>query len=188
MKVKVGVSNRHVHLTEEDLKILFGDVELTKRNDLNQPGQFAANEVVVIEGPKSSIEKVRILGPVRKYTQVEVSKTDSYKLGVEPPIRESGDLEGAALIKIIGPVGTIEREACIIANRHIHVDDNILKEKGLEGIEKVRVRVGGEKGAILDNVYLKNIPNSYFEMHIDTDDANACLLKQDMEVEILLDK
>ena len=188
MKVKVGVSNRHVHLTLEDLNILFGNIELTKRNDLNQPGQFAANEVVSIEGPKSSIDNVRILGPVRKYTQVEVSKTDSYKLGIDPPIRESGDLNGASLIKIIGPKGTIERESCIIANRHIHVDDTILEKQGLKGINKVSVRVGGEKGAILENVYLKNIPNSYFEMHIDTDDANACLLKQDMEVEILLDK
>ena len=186
MKVMVGVSNRHVHLCEEDYKLLFGNIELTKKNDLNQPGQYACNETVTIKGEKSEISNVRVLGPLREYTQVEVSKTDSYKLGVNPPVRTSGDLDGASEITIIGPVGSITRNVCIIADRHIHVDDEIIKQHHLENITKVSVRINTEKGGIIDNVYIKKTPKAYFEMHLDTDDANAFLLKQNDEVEIIL--
>ena len=185
MKVKVGVSNRHVHLCEDDYKILFGDCEFTKKVDLNQPGEFASVLTVSIKGEKGQIDKVRVLGPLRNYTQVEVSKTDSYKLGVNPPIVASGDLENASLITIIGPNGEIERNACIIANRHIHVDKDIIKEYNLEGLSTVSVRVGGIKGGILENISLKETPKAYFEIHLDTDDANAFLIKQNDEIEII---
>ncbi len=185
MKITVGVSNRHVHLNYDDYKILFGDIPLTKRNDLNQPGMYACNETVIIEGSKRSINNVRVLGPLRSYTQVEVSKTDAYTLGVDPPVRNSGELDGAGLIKIIGPCGEIEKEAAIIAARHIHVDKKIRKEHNLEGIEIVSVKILGEKGGIIDNVHLKDSDEAYFELHLDTDDANAFLLKQNDEVEII---
>lgn len=185
MRVSIGVSNRHVHLCLEDYKLLFGDIELTKRNDLKQPGQYASNQLLTIKGEKGEIENVRVLGPLRSYTQVEVSKTDSYKLGVNPPIRSSGDLKNAAAITLIGPAGQITRNACIIANRHIHVDQKIIKKYGLEGLKKVAVKVNTIKGGIMTNVFLKETEEAYFEMHIDTDDANAFFLKQDDEVEII---
>lgn len=186
MKVTVGISNRHVHLCEDDYKLLFGDIPLTKRNDLTQPGTYACNETVTIKGDKRSYENVRVLGPLRSYTQVEVSKTDAYYLGVNPPVRNSGDLDGAYPITIIGPKGEITREACIIATRHIHVSESVRKEHNLIGIKKVSVKIGGEKGGIIDNVYLKDTPEAYFELHLDTDDGNGFLLKQSDEVEILI--
>lgn len=186
MKISVGVSNRHVHLTSEDYKVLFGDLPFIKKNDLNQPGMFASILTVTIKGPKRSIENVRVLGPLRSYTQVEVSKTDSYSLGIDPPVRNSGELDGAAEITVIGPNGTITKKAAIIAARHIHVDKNIRKEHNLEGIEKVSVKIGGKKSGIIDNVYLKDSEEAYFELHLDTDDANCFLLKQNDEVEIIL--
>ena len=185
MKINVGISNRHVHLNNDDYKLLFGDIPLTKRNDLTQPGMYACNEVVTIKGEKRSIENVRVLGPLRSYTQVEISKTDAYTLGVNPPVRNSGDLSGASLITIIGPHGEITKESCIIATRHIHVDKKINEKYQLEGIEKVNIKIPGEKGGIITNVYLKDSEEAYFELHLDTDDANAHLLKQNDEVEII---
>lgn len=186
MKVKVGVSNRHVHLCEEDYRLLFGDADITKKSDLNQPGEYASNSLVTIKGEKNIIENVRVLGPFRSYTQVEISRTDCYKLGVNPPVVSSGDLENASMITIIGPAGSIVRKACIIANRHIHVDKDIMREYSLENISVVKVKVDTIKGGIFENVYIKETKNAYFEMHIDTDDANAFLLKQNDEVEIIL--
>jgi len=188
MKVSVGISNRHVHLTEKHLEILFGNgYELEELKSLKQPGQFASNEKVTIETPKSKIEGVRVLGPVRPYTQVEVSKTDAIKLGIEPPVRDSGKLEGSSPITIIGPNGKIElEEGCILATRHIHITPKEKEEFGLSDVSKVCIKVNGEKGGILDNVYLKVADESYFELHLDTDDANAFLLKNNDEVEILV--
>ena len=187
MEVSVGVSNRHVHLCYDDYKLLFGDLDLTKKVDLNQPGEFASINTVTIKGSKGEIEKVRVLGPLRSYSQVEVSKTDSYKLGVNPPIANSGDLENAFEITIIGPKGSITRKACIIATRHIHIDKDIIKKYQLENRKQVKVRVNSIKGGILENVYLKESDKAYFEIHLDTDDANAFLLKQNDLVEIILE-
>ena len=186
MKISVGVSNRHVHLTNEDYSLLFGNTPFTKRNDLTQPGTFASELTVTLIGPKKSITNVRVLGPNRSYTQVEVSKTDSYTLGIDPPVRNSGDLDGASEITIEGPHGKITRNAAIIASRHIHVDKKIREERGLVGIDKVSVKIPGEKGGIIDNVYLKDSDKAYFELHLDTDDANGHLLKQGDIVEIIM--
>lgn len=186
MNIKVGISNRHVHLNYDDYRVLFGDIALTKRNDLTQPGMYACNETVTIKGNKRSYEGVRVLGPLRNYTQVEISKTDAYYLGVNPPVRNSGDLIDAEIITIIGPVGQITKKACIIATRHIHVDKNIRKQYNLEGIEEVSVQIPGEKSGIINNVYLKDSDEAYFELHLDTDDANAFLLEQGMELKIIL--
>lgn len=184
MKVSVGISNHHVHLNNEDLKILFG-AELTIRNNLNQPLQFASNQVVSVVGPKGQIDGLRVLGPTRNYTQVEISKTDSFKLGVNPPVRDSGQLNDAELLTIIGPNGSVKRKCCIIATRHIHVNEQIRKENNLEGISEVKIQISNQKGGILEHVYLKDSDLSYFELHLDTDDANAFLLKNNDEVEII---
>ena len=186
MKVKVGISARHVHLTKESLSILFGDgYELHKRKNLNQPQQFASEETVTLKTPKSEITGVRILGPIRSYNQVEISKTDAIKLGVCPPIRDSGDILESAPITLIGPQGEVHLPfGCIIASRHIHLTKDEAKKYNLLGNE-VMVKVTNEKGGILEHVHLKIKGNAYFEMHLDTDDANAHLLSQGDEVEII---
>lgn len=178
MEVVIGISNRHVHLKEEDYRILFGDINITKYKDINQPGQYASNSFVTIKNGDRQIENVRVLGPFRNYTQIEISKTDARVLKLDPPVRMSGDINGSSPITLIGPYGELNlKEGCIIADRHIHMLPEQAKLYGLEGIEKVSVLLKGEKGGIINNVYLRIAPNSYYEMHLDTDDANAHLLK-----------
>lgn len=189
MKVSVGISNRHVHLKKEDLRTLFGkDFELTKKKDINQPGQYAANELVTICGPKGAIENVRILGPVRPYTQIEISRTDSFKLGVNPPVRMSGDLENSEEITIIGPKGQIKTNGCILAARHIHVTNEELIKYGLSENKEYKVAINNEKNTILGSVFVKASEKAYYELHLDTDDANACMLKNGDEVELIIDE
>lgn len=186
MKVSIGVSNRHVHLKQDDLNILFGDdYKLTISKNLNQYGQFKALEKVDIETDKNIIKGVSVVGPVRNYTQVEVSRSDCYFLGVDAPIRDSGDLDQAVPIKIIGPKGSIVRNSLIIANRHIHISHDDRVKYNLLDVDMVSVKIDGEKGGIMDNVYIKEDDTSFFEMHIDTDDANAFMLENGMEVEII---
>lgn len=184
MKVSVGISNRHVHLKQEDFNFLFGACELEKLRDLNQPNQYASKLTLTVKGPKGILENVRIIGPIRTYTQVEVSKTDSYKLGVNPPIRTSGDVIGSAPITLIGPAGELKLEyGCIIADRHIHITP---KQKELYGLgDTVDIYINREKETILKNVNLKVSEESYFELHLDTDDANGCNLKNGDIVEII---
>lgn len=187
MKVQVGISNRHVHLTKEHLEILFGEnYNLENIKDLKQPGQFASSSLVTIKTEKNEIKNVRVLGPVRDYTQVEISKTDAFKLGLNPPVRESGNVEGSEPITIVGPSGTLNlEEGCIIADRHIHITPKQKEIYGFSNKDKVNVLLGGEKGGILFNVSLKVSEQSYFELHIDLDDANAHLVNQNDIVEII---
>ena len=187
MEVSIGVSNRHVHLTKEDLEVLFGKgSELEVVKVLHQPDNFASNCFVTLKTEKSTIEHVRVLGALRNYTQVEISKTDAYKLGLNPPVRDSGDLKGSAPITLVGPMGELElKEGCIIATRHIHITNEQMKEFGFEGKQTVSVRLKGEKGGIIDNVHLKVGELSYFELHLDTDDANAHFVKEGDIGEIL---
>ncbi len=190
MKIPVGVSARHVHLTREHLDILFGNnYDLTKFKDLSQQGQYASNELVIIKTEKAEIKNVRVLGPVRNYTQVEISRSDAIKLGLNPPVRDSGVLDDSSSITIIGPKGRVDlTEGCIIANRHIHLTNEDMQKYGLENIDKVKVKVRGVKGGILDNVFLK-ISDSYsWELHIDVDDANAHLIKQGDLVMVIKDE
>ena len=186
MKIRVGISARHVHLTKESLSILFGDeYELHKQRNLNQPMQFAAEETVTLKTPKSEIVGVRVLGPIRSYNQVEISKTDAIKLGICPPIRDSGDILESAPITLIGPQGKVYLPfGCIIASRHIHLTREQAQKYNLVG-DEVMVKIANEKGAILQHVHLKIKENAYFEMHLDTDDANAHLLSDGDEVEII---
>ena len=187
MKIKIGVSNRHVHLSKEHLELLFGkDYELTVDRPLTQPGQFAATDYVTIKTEKSEINKVRILGPVREYTQVEISLTDAYKLGLKPPIRESGNIKGSAPITIVGPKGSIDlKEGCILANRHIHMSEEDATKYGLHNREEVSVYIDGEKGGRLDHVFIKTSKEAYLELHLDTDDGNAHMVGKETEGELL---
>lgn len=177
MEVKIGVSNRHVHLSKEDYEILFGDTKIEKIKDLVQTGEFATNLIVEIETEKAKIGKVRFLGPIRTYTQVELSKTDCYALGINAPVRASGDLDGAAEVTIVGPYGKVTKKCAIIANRHLHLNSADRVKYGLEEVNKVSVKVGEEKSAILNDVYLKETSMGVWELHLDTDDANSNLLK-----------
>lgn len=186
MKVLLGVSNRHVHLNEEDYKILFGKEEMQNIKDLVQPGQFASNLLVDIKTEKNTIQKVRVLGPLRTYTQVEVSKTDSFTLGIKPPIRESGDLKGASIVTLVGPCGEITKECAIIANRHIHITKELKEKYGLTN-NVVSIKVEGEKLGIIGGVSLKESSIASLELHLDTDDANAHLLKTGDMLEIIED-
>ncbi len=179
MNIRIGVSARHIHLCESDFKKLFGsDKALTKHVDLTQPGQYACNEKVNLITEKGKIENVRILGPLRDYTQVEISKTDSYSLGLNPPVRKSGDLKGAENIKIEYLGNIIEvKECCIIADRHIHITYDDLDKYNLKDNQIVKLKISSEKGAILENVKVKASKEAFFEAHIDLDDANANLVK-----------
>ncbi len=175
--MNVGISNRHVHLTEDDFKKLFNNKKLEAVKYLNQPGQFASNLKVTIKTEKSEISGVRVLGPLRDYTQVEISKTDAYKLGLNPPVRESGNLKGSEDITIIGDNEIIVKECTIIATRHIHASKEDLVKYNLDASKKYKVKINGEKGGIINNVSIKVSDKAFFEMHLDTDDGNGHLLK-----------
>ncbi|MCR4403334.1 MAG: phosphate propanoyltransferase [Firmicutes bacterium] len=186
-RVPVGVSGRHVHVSQKDLEALFGPGSgLTCFKELSQPGQFAANECVTLVGPKGVIQKVRILGPVRKATQVEISRTDCYALGVEAPVRESGDLAGTPGIVMVGPHGAVKlEEGVIVAKRHIHFTPQLAKEFGVSDGEVVLVRTGGPRALVFDEVVVRVRDDFALDMHVDTDEANAAGLKQGDFVTIL---
>ena len=186
--VPVGISNRHIHLTKEDVETLFGKgYELTKLKDLSQPGQYACKEQLTIVGPSMrAIEGVRVLGPERKRSQVEISRTDSFVLKVKPPVRESGDLDGSAPITIIGPKGVVTlKEGCIIANRHIHMSEEEGKAFGVTDNEYVDVELYGERKSLFYDVQIRVHKDFRLEMHIDTDDANAAGVGNGAKVKLI---
>lgn len=186
MQIKVGVSNKHVHLTEEVYKILFKDRPLEKVRDLDQPGQFASNAFVDIMVHGVPLTHLRVVGPLRTYNQVEVSRTDAYKLKVNPPIRQSGDLEDSLPVTIIGPEGKVElSKGLIVPNRHIHISPEEYREKGFKG-DKCWVKIEGQKPGYIQ-VNFKVLRNSNFVLHLDTDDGNGFGLKTGDIVEILED-
>ena len=187
MKVPVGVSNRHIHLTQADVETLFGPgYQLTKKKDL-MGGQFASNEMCTIVGLKlRAIENVRILGPVRSKSQVEISATDARTLGIKAPVRQSGDIKDSAPIALVGPKGALYlKEGCIIAARHIHMSPEDASAVGLKDGDFVSVKADNERGAVLDNVKIRVDKSFTLEMHIDTDEANACGIKQDDLVAVI---
>lgn len=191
MKLQVGVSNRHIHLTEETYKELFGTEEIVKLKDLKQPSQYASDKVVSIKTAKSTIDRVRILMPFRAYNQVEISRTDAYKLGINPPVRNSGDLIGSETVTVVANgKEVVLKESTIIASRHIHMDEYFATKVGIKDNEPIVVTIKGTKGCYKDTLEEKIIAFSkvskeaYLEIHMDTDDANAFNLKQDDEVEI----
>ena len=173
--VIANVSNRHIHLCEMDMERLFGKgYKLTKKKDLIQPGQYACNETISIRGEKREIKNVRVLGPLRKNTQVEISKTDAFVLGVNAPLRISGDIKGSAALTLIGPAGTIKlAEGCIIAKRHIHFAPEDAEFYGIKDSDIIKVKCLGERGLVFDNVVARVSKTMALEFHIDTDEANA---------------
>lgn len=173
--VPVGVSARHIHLTQEHVEALFGPgYQLTQKKEL-MGGQFASNELVTIVGLKlRAIENVRILGPVRSRSQVEISATDAVRLGVKAPIRESGNVAGSAPIAVVGPKGAVYlKEGCIVAKRHIHMAPKDACQAGVHDGDTVSVRVDNERGTVFNHVQIRVDQSFTLEMHIDTDEANA---------------
>ena len=175
----IGVSNRHIHLDRADMDALFGPgSELTVKKMLGQPGQYAAEETVTIRGPKGEMSRVRVLGPLRKETQVEISIADGFVLGVKPPVRESGQLEDSPGIEIIGPKGSVKKERGVIAAlRHIHMTPEIARRLGYRDGQYVQTRIEGLRGALLCNVLVRVSEKYALEMHIDVEEANALGVK-----------
>lgn len=186
-QVPVGVSARHIHLTQEHVEALFGEgYHLTKKKDL-MGGQYACNETVTVVGIKlRAIENVRVLGPVRKASQLEISATDAMKLGVAAPIRESGNVAGSAPIAVVGPKGVVYlKEGCIIAMRHIHMSPADAMAAGVHDGDIVSVKADNERGTVFNQVKIRVSDSFTLEMHIDTDEANASKIKTGDKVTII---
>lgn len=174
-EIPVGISNRHIHLSEKDLEALFGKgYQLEKLKDLSQPGQYACKEVVTICGPKGAIEKVRILGPVRSKTQVEVLTGDCIKLGAATHVRLSGDLNGTPSLTLVGPKGSVQiEEGLVVAQRHIHMTPEDAKNLGVHDGEVVSIKFDNLRGGIYSNVAVRANDASKLECHLDIEEANA---------------
>ena len=175
MSFMIETSARHIHLTQETVEKLFGaGYQLTPMKELSQPGQFACKETVTICGPKGAIEKVRVLGPVRKETQIEIVAGDCFKLGVKAPAKLSGDLAGTPGITVVGPKGSVQTaQGLIVAQRHIHMAPADAQAYGVQDGQIVKIRVGGLRGGIYDNVAIRVTTSSKLECHLDTEEANA---------------
>ncbi len=188
--IKVGVSARHVHLSQKDLETLFGKGhELTPKKYL-MGGQYAAEECVTLVSPSlKTIEGVRVLGPVRKDSQIEISRTDTFKLKVSPPVRPSGEIKGSAPMALVGSKGSVFlNEGCIIANRHIHMTPADAEKYGIKDNDTVDVEIQNTKPTRYYDVQVRVHKDFTTEMHIDTDDANASAIKTGDRVEILARK
>ncbi len=184
--IPVGVSGRHVHLSAEHMARLFGPgAELEPIKFLSQPGEFAAKELVTLVGSRGFIEKVRVLGPIRERSQVEISLTDSFRLGVVPPVRLSGDLEGTPGIVVVGPRGLVElKEGVILAARHIHMPKDLARRLNLQDRDLLKIKAGGPRAQIYERVILRVRPHYVLELHLDTDEANAGLLRTGDKVKL----
>ena len=175
LEIPVNPSARHVHLSKDHLEMLFGkDYKLTPIRELMQPGEFAAKETVMVIGPKGVIQNVRVLGPLRDKTQVEISKTDGYTLGIDAPVRESGNHKDTPGCILAGPMGVVRLEDGVIcALRHIHMPDDIAKQWNLKNNQLVEIATCGTRRVIFDKVLVRVSPDYVLEMHVDTDEANA---------------
>lgn len=179
----IAISNRHVHLTKETYEMLFNE-PLTMKKPISQIGEFASNQTLIIKGPKGIIERVRVMGPHRDYNQVEVSRSDAYTLGINPPVRESGDLEDSESITLVTEKNEITLEnVCIQAERHVHMNEKMAEELGLKNDDLVKLIINNDKGGEME-AFIKVKSNGFFEIHIDRDDANAFMLNNGDKVEI----
>ena len=174
-EVKIGLSNKHLHLSEEHIEILFGKGhKLTPTKDLVQPGQFACEEKVDIVGPKKTLSGIRVLGPARPETQVELAMTDARTIGIKAPVRESGKLEGTPGCKIVGPCGEVEIDhGVIVALRHVHLSPAQAEEAGVKDKDIVSIKIEGERGLVFNNVLVRSGDAHEREVHLDTDEGNA---------------
>lgn len=185
--IPAALSNRHLHLSQNHIDQLFGkSYSLCTLKDLSQPGQFACEEKVDMIGPKGEIKGIRVLGPARSQTQIEVSVSDSFILGVKPPVRDSGDIEGSPGVTLRGPAGEVKLEkGVIIAARHIHMHTSDANKFNVEDKQKVKVRTSGERALIFENVLVRVSSKYALEMHLDTDEGNAANLKNGTLVELI---
>lgn len=185
-KVPVGISNRHIHLSQSHIEALFGaDYSLNKMKDLSQPGQYACEETVTLIGPKGTISGVRVLGPARKASQVELTATDTFKLGVKPPVRDSGKLEGSPGIDVEGPKGRIHLDqGVIIAARHLHMTPEDAEKYSLRDGQHIRAIIPGPRGGVLDQVLVRVSPDYSLDLHVDTDEGNAFGLVNGQQLEV----
>lgn len=179
LEIPVNISARHVHLSQNHLEILFGkDYILTPIRELIQPGEFATKETVMVIGPKGVLKNVRVLGPIREKTQVEISKTDGYTLGINAPIRESGNHENTPGCTLVGPMGAFRLESGVIcALRHLHMPEILAKQWNLKNNQLVKIETCGKRRVIFDKVQVRISSNYVLEMHVDTDEANASGIK-----------
>lgn len=187
LDIPVGISNRHLHLSQADMNILFGEgYQMTRIKDLSQPGQYACKETVTICGPNGAIEKVRILGPVRSKTQVEILAGDCFKLGIVAPSRLSGELQGTPGVTIVGPKGSVRTsEGLIVAQRHIHMTPQDAQQFGVCDGQIVSIQMEGPRGGIYSNVAVRANDASALECHVDTEEANAMSLNSLSKIKIL---
>lgn len=186
--IPVGVSNRHIHLTSKTFHLLFGEASaFESMRPLYQEGEFASKHMVTVVGPKlRSIPNVRVLGPLRKYDQVEISLTDAIFLGINPPVANSGALEDAAPLTLVGPNSLIYCERCaIIAGRHIHLSNIEAAALGLKNGDYCKVRISGEKSIVFEKVLVRTNDNWRLQMHLDTDDANAANIRDESFAELI---
>lgn len=187
-KVPVGLSNKHVHLSQKDINILFGEGhELTAIKDLGQPGQFACDEKVDLVGPKRTIKGVRVLGPARKESQVEISLSDGFTLGLESvPVKGSGSLDGTPGIKLVGPNGEVDlKQGVIAAARHIHMHTKDAEEFGVKDKDMVKVKVEGERGLVFENVLIRVHETYALEFHVDVEEGNAAMIQNKQMLEVI---
>ena len=187
-KIKIEVSARHIHLKKEDFEKLFGEgTELTVKKELSQPGMFAANETVSIKNKSFQIDNLRIVGPLRSYTQIELSKTEARKFKIDPPLRRSGDIKDTPEIIIIGPKREVKvNDGMIIAKRHIHMTPEDAKEINAKDGDLLKVKTEGERGLTFENVVARVDENFSLAMHIDTDEGNAGGIARAGDGEIVL--
>lgn len=187
MNLPIALSNRHVHLSQKDLDILFGEgYELTRAKDLSQPGQYACEEKIDLVGPKSTIKGVRILGPTRPETQLEISVTDAFKLGVSPEVRDSGDINNTPGGKLVGPKGEVEIDkGLIVAARHIHMHTSDGEKFEVKDKDLVQIKIDGPRGLIFDKVLVRVSDSYALEMHVDIEEGNAAGVKNGELVELI---
>lgn len=187
MQIPAGISNRHIHLSRKHVELLFGENYcLTKLKNLSQTGQYAAKETLTIQGPRGKIQGVRILGPEREQSQVELMLSDTYTLGIKAPVRESGDLENTPGITLEGPRGVIKLNSGVIsAQRHIHLNPLDAELAGLKDRDVVMVRTNGERALTFSNVVIRIHPSFITEFHIDMDEANSAGIVKGDYVEVL---
>ncbi|MBS2028224.1 MAG: phosphate propanoyltransferase [Deltaproteobacteria bacterium] len=183
----VAVSGRHVHLSREDCELLFGpDHELIRSRDVTQPGQYACVEAVSVVGPAATLEQVAVVGPLRAQTQVELSRTDAIRIGVDPPVRESGHLANTPGVILRGPRGSVElRQGAIVALRHLHATPEDARRLGLRDGAHISVRVRGPRALVFEDVVVRVSPSFKLDVHLDTDEANAAGVERGGTCEIV---
>ena len=186
-ELPIALSNRHIHVSQKDLDVLFGEgYELTKMKDLSQPGQYACDEKVDVVGSKGTLKGVRILGPVRPSTQFELSISDAFALGVSPVLRNSGDVKGSPGAKLVGPRGEVDmEEGVIVAARHIHMHTKDAEEFGVSDNEIVDIKIDGPRGLVFNNVLVRVSDQFALEMHIDIEEGNGAGVKNGQIVELI---